>query len=206
MPEERTRTIPEEVTYIVDLPPAAVMARLRAEEGVAVVPALPARTRRGARFLAAVGERSFEVVQNVGPSTIDAEGAEVRRFALAAEVTATAEGTRVRARFRPGPPLRQFPYWIAWAVCGLWLGATGVAPGKMMLVAIFVALTLPVFLHERRRARGTAEDRLELLNLMERLLGPAAIGGSSAEQTPYRDGHALPVAAAEDEDEDDDER
>ena len=47
---------------------------------------------------------------------------------------------------------------------------------------------------------------------MERLLGPAAIGESSAEQTPYRDGHALTAGAAgaatagADEDEDEDER
>ncbi len=197
------RTLPDEATYLVELPPLAVLGRLRADARVAVVPALPARPPSGPRFLAVVGERRFSVVHNAGPSTIDPGAAGGRGLTLEAELEPTPQGTRVSARFRPGPATRQLFYWVVWAACFLWLAATGLTSGKIVLVVAFVVITAPVYLYERRRARGTPEDRIELLNLMEHLLGPAAIGTSAAEQTPYRDGH--PAPASDDDDDDDDD-
>jgi hypothetical protein len=42
------------------------------------------------------------------------------------------------------------------------------------------------------RATGSDDDRLQLLNLMEHLLGPAALGDNPEENMPYRHGRRLP--------------
>ena len=76
---------------------------------------------------------------------------------------------------------------------GFTLGAAtvGRSGAKIGLVVALLVTTAPVFVYDLRQARGSREDRIELLSLMERILGPAIIGESRAEQTPYRDGHPV---------------
>ncbi|MBK8263192.1 MAG: hypothetical protein IPK80_17850 [Nannocystis sp.] len=193
-------------TYLVELLPSAVLGRLRADPRILVVPALPARTSSERRFLAALTPEGVQLCQNIGRSAM-AGPPEVRRFFLEAAVSADPQGARVVCRFRPGPGPRQLRYWAVWLVCGLWPVVTGVTAGKVALVAMLVAITLPVLLIELYQARGTAAARLELLNLLEQLLGPAEIGSSAAEHTPYRDGHpplSAPQEADDEEEEDED--
>ncbi|MEZ4449793.1 MAG: hypothetical protein R3B09_09945 [Nannocystaceae bacterium] len=194
--------IPGPRTYRVDIPPVTVMERLRGDEAVAIVKSFPPRSRSAHRYLAEVIAGGFRVTQNLPRSTLDGGPPEVRRFYLEARVRGTAEGAEVQVEFRPGPRLRQLSYWVLWGASLAWLAATGVTGAKVGLVMSLFVITAPVFLHDLRQARGTREDRIELLSLMERILGPSLIGESPAEQTPYRDGHPPRGDAAVDADDD----
>lgn len=189
---ERARpAIPGSRVYRVDISPAAVLERLAADAAVVMVRRFPPRIQSGQRYLAQAFEGGFRVVQNLPRSTLDGGPPEVRRFYLEAALRATAEGAEVAIDFRPGPRLRQLSYWVLWGMSAMWVAATGVTGAKIGLVVALLVTTAPVFVYDLRQARGTREDRIELLSLMERILGPALIGESRAEQTPYRDGHPV---------------
>ena len=110
----------------------------------------------------------------------------LRRLTLEAELVATPRGTLVRARFARGPLSRQASFYIMWAASFAWLG----------LIAAFLALTVPAFIYDLMRAAGSDEDRVQLLNLMSQLLGPAVIGDNPEENMPYRHGHRPPEPLA----------
>lgn len=191
-PERADRiAVPGPRTYRVDISPATVLARLADDASVAMVRRFPPRSQSGHRYLAATIEGGFQVIQNLPRSTLDGGPPEVRRFYLEARVRPTAEGAEVSIDFRPGPRLRQLSYWVLWGMSALWVAATGATGAKIGLVVALLVTTAPVFVYDRRQARGTREDRIELLSLMEKILGPSLIGESRAEQTPYRDGHPV---------------
>jgi hypothetical protein len=52
--------------------------------------------------------------------------------------------------------------------------------------AKILVCTIPVLVRDLRRVRFVGKEKLELLSLMERLLGPSAIGPGEGETTPYR--------------------
>lgn len=188
------RALPEALTYHVDLTPAEVLARLQGDGEVQVLQGFPARSRTQRKFLAELGSTSFRVCQNLTGGVVDTGPAVMRRMTLEGELVLQPQGTAVRLRFRHGPFARQASFWIMWATSFAWLGLTGVTAAKAGLVAAFMLLTIPAFLYDLSRARGTDEERIELLNLMEHLLGPSLIGEGPLERTPYRRARRLPQA------------
>lgn len=186
------RALPEVITYHVDLSPAEVLARLEGDGDVQVLQGFPARSRSQRKFLAELGPASFRVCQNLSGGVVDTGPAVMRRMALAAELVPQPQGTEVRLRFHRGPFARQASFWIMWATSFAWLGLTGVTAAKAGLIAAFMVLTIPAFLYDLARARGTDDERIELLNLMEHLLGPSLIGEGPLEKTPYRRARRLP--------------
>lgn len=187
------RALPEALTYTVDLSPGEVLARVRGDADVQVLQGFPARRRSNRRFLAELGRSSFRVCQNVRTDgAVDTGPAVMRRMTLQAELVPLPQGTAVRVRFARGPFHRQASFWIMWTASFAWLGLTGITSAKLALVGMFMALTLPAFVYDLTQARGTDEERLELLNLMEHLLGPSLVGENPLENTPYRQARRLP--------------
>ena len=198
--ESALRLLPAQLAYHVGLSPAEVLERLRDDPDVQVVAGFPARSRSDRRFLAELGAHGFRVSQNFAAGTVDTGPAVMRRLALEAHLSPTPRGTLVRARFARGPLSRQASFYIMWVASFAWLGLTGVTGAKLGLVAGFLALTVPAFIYDLVRARGSDGDRIELLNLMSRLLGPAVLGDNPEENMPYRHGRRLPEAGADDDD------
>jgi hypothetical protein len=190
------RALPEALTYRVDLAPAEVLARLRGDADIQIVEGYPARSRTRRRFLAELGPRNFRVCQNLTGGVVDTGPAVMRRMTLEAELVPMPQGTAVQLRFTRGPFARQASFWIMWATSLAWLGLTGITGAKLGLVAMFMALTVPAFIYDLARARGTDEERIELLNLMEHLLGPSLVGENPLENTPYRRPRRLPQATS----------
>lgn len=190
------RALPEALTYHVDLAPPEVLARLRGDADIQVLEGFPARSRSRRRFLAELGARKFRVCQNVTAGVVDTGPAIMRRMTLEAELVPMPQGTAVQCRFTRGPFARQASFWIMWATSLAWLGLTGLTGPKLGLVAMFMALTIPAFFYDLARARGTDEERIELLNLMEHLLGPSLVGDNPLENTPYRRPRRLPQATS----------
>ena len=188
------RALPEALTYHVDLVPAEVLARLRGSADVQVVEGFPPRGRSQRKFLAELGATRFRVCQNLTAGAVDTGPAVMQRMALEAELVPLPEGTAVKLHFARGPFARQASFWIMWATSFTWLGLTGITSAKLGLVGVFMALTVPAFFYDLARARGTDEERLELLNLMEHLLGPSLVGDDPLENTPYRRPRRLPQA------------
>lgn len=189
------RALPEALTYHVDLSPGEVLARLRGEPEVQVVEGFPARGRSARKYLVELGPRGFRVCQNASAGgAVDTGPAAMQRMALEGELVVMPEGTAVRLRFARGPLARQASFWIMWAASLAWLGLTGATAAKLGLVGVFMALTIPAFLYDLTRARGTDEERIDLLNLMEHLLGPSLVGENPLENTPYRRARRLPQA------------
>ncbi|MCB9707089.1 MAG: hypothetical protein H6711_34930 [Myxococcales bacterium] len=194
-PADDPRRLPEAGSYRVDISPAAIRERLAADEEVSLVKRFPPRSRTRHRYLAMLTDEGFRVIQNQGQSTLDGGPPVVRRFHLEAAIEPRSDGALVETRFERGPELRQLRYLVLWASAIAWLVLTGFTGAKLGMVVALAVMTIPAWIYDRRIARGSREDRIELLNLMERLLGPALIGQSPAEKTPYRDGHpALPGA------------
>lgn len=189
------RALPEALTYRVDLAPGEVLARLRNDADIQIIEGYPARGRSRRKFLAELGPTSFRVCQNLTHGVVDTGPAVMRRMTLEAELVPLPQGTAVHLRFARGPFARQASFWIMWATSFAWLGLTGLTAAKLGLVAAFMALTIPAFFYDLARARGTDEERIELLNLMEHLLGPSLIGDNPLENTPYRRGRRLPQTA-----------
>ncbi|MFY0532198.1 hypothetical protein [Nannocystis pusilla] len=127
---------------------------------------------------------------------VDTGPAVMRRMTLEADLVPMPQGTDVQVRFIRGPFARQASFWIMWATCLAWLGLTGITGAKLGLVGMFMALTIPAFFYDLARARGTDEERIELLNLMEHLLGPSLVGDNPLENTPYRRPRRLPQATS----------
>lgn len=214
------RLLPRQFVYHVELTPAEVHERIRTDPDIQLIDGFPARARSDRKFLAELGHRSFRVCQNVAAGNVDTGPAVLRRLGLEAELTRTPRGTLVRARFARGPLSKQASFYIMWVASFAWLGLTGITAAKLGLVGAFLALTVPAFVYDLMRATGSDEDRLELLNLMEHLLGPAVLGDNPEENMPYRHARRLPEALrastsaaasprprdADDDDDDDDAR
>jgi hypothetical protein len=188
------RALPEALTYHVDLTPNEVLARLRGDGDVQVVQGFPARGRTQRRFLAEIGPQRFRVCHNVTQGQVDTGPAAMHRMTLEAALTPLPQGTAVSLRFARGPLTRQASFWVMWTASFAWLGLTGLTTAKLGLVAAFMLLTVPAFIYDLTRARGTDEERIELLNLMEHLLGPSLVGEDPLENTPYRRTRRLPQA------------
>lgn len=188
------RALPEALTYHVDLTPNEVLARLRSDADVQILQGFPARGRSQRRFLAEIGPQRFRVCQNLTQGQVDTGPAVMQRMTLEASLTQLPQGTAVSLRFARGPLTRQASFWIMWTASFAWLGLTGLTTAKLGLVAAFMLLTVPAFIYDLTRARGTDEERLELLNLMEHLLGPSLVGEDPLENTPYRRTRRLPQA------------
>lgn len=188
------RALPEALTYHVDLTPTEVLARLRGEAEVQVVEGFPARGRSARKYLAELGPKGFRVCQNATDGAVDTGPAAMQRMTLEGELVALPQGTAVRLRFARGPFARQASFWIMWLTSLAWLGLTGATAAKLGMVGLFMALTIPAFLYDLARARGTDEERIQLLNLMEHLLGPSLVGENPLENTPYRRARRLPQA------------
>jgi hypothetical protein len=188
------RLLPRQFVYHVELTPAEVQERIRTDPDVQIITGFPARARSDRKFLAELGRRDFRVCPNVAAGTVDTGPAVLRRLALEAELVQTPRGTLVRARFARGPLSKQASFYIMWAASFAWLGLTGITTAKLGLVGAFLALTVPAFVYDLMRAAGSDEDRIELLNLMEHLLGPAVLGDNPEENMPYRHTRRLPEA------------
>ncbi|HEY0133972.1 MAG TPA: hypothetical protein VGB85_07825 [Nannocystis sp.] len=187
-----TRLLPRQFAYHVELTPAEVLGRIAADADVQVIAGFPARGRSDRKFLAELGRTSFRVCQNLAAGSVDTGPADLRRLALEADLVPTPRGTLVRARFARGPLSKQASFYIMWAASFMWLGFTGITGAKLGIVGAFLALTVPAFVYDLMRATGSDDDRLQLLNLMEHLLGPAALGDNPEENMPYRHGRRLP--------------
>ena len=199
-----SRTLPRQFAYHVELTPAEVLERLHADPDIQVIAGYPARGRSDRKFLAELGRDSFRVCQNLAAGVVDTGPADLRRLALEAELVPTPRGTLVRARFARGPLSKQASFYIMWSASFLWLGLTGLTAAKLGLVGAFLALTVPAFVYDLLRASGSDDDRLQLLNLMSHMLGPAVLGDNPEENMPYRHGRRLPEALpARDPDPDD---
>lgn len=190
------RSLPRQFVYHVDLSPDEVEQRIKQDPDIQVVAGFPARGRSDRKFLAELGHRSFRVCQNLAAGVVDTGPAVLRRLGLEADLVRTPRGTLVRARFARGPLSKQASFYIMWVASFAWLGLTGITAAKLGLVGAFLALTVPAFVYDLMRAAGSDEDRLELLNLMAHLLGPAALGDNPEENMPYRHGRRLPEASA----------
>lgn len=203
-----SRTLPRQFAYHVELTPAEVLERIHADPDVQVIAGYPARGRSDRKFLAELGRDSFRVCQNLAAGVVDTGPADLRRLALEAELVPTPRGTLVRARFARGPLTKQASFYIMWAASFAWLGLTGITAAKLGLVGAFLALTIPAFVYDLLRASGSDDDRLQMLNLMSQMLGPAVLGDNPEENMPYRHSRrlpdALPTASASDPDDDDD--
>lgn len=187
------RLLPAQLAYHVELTASEVLDRLRDDPDVQVVTGFPARGRSDRKFLAELDRHGFRVSQNVAASgTVDTGPAILRRLTLEAQLSRTPRGTLVRARFARGPLSKQASFYIMWAASFAWLGLTGITAAKVGLVAGFLALTVPAFIYDLVRARGSDSERIELLNLMAQLLGPAVLGDNPEENMPYRHGRRLP--------------
>ncbi len=185
------RLLPRQFAYHVELTPAEVLAHLSADPDVQVIAGYPARGRSDRRFLVELGRNSFRVCQNFAAGVVDTGPADLRRLALEADLVPTPRGTLVRARFARGPLSKQASFYIMWTASFMWLGLTGITAAKLGLVGAFLALTVPAFVYDLKRASGSDDDRLQLLNLMSHLLGPAALGDNPEENMPYRHGRRL---------------
>lgn len=189
------RMLPRHLAYQVELTPSEVLDRLRTDPDVQVVSGFPARKRSGRKFLAEIGRRKFRVCQNVQASgTMDPGPAVLSRMTLEADLVPTSRGTLVRGRLTRGPLSKQASFYVMWTASFLWLGLTGVTAAKAGVVGAFLLLTVPAFVYELARVRGSDEDRIELLNLMSHLLGPVVVGDNPEENMPYRHGRRLPPA------------
>ena len=191
------RHIPREFNYHVELTPAEVLARVESDPDVQRIAGFPARGRSDRKFLVERAGRGFRVCQNLANSgAVDTGPAVLRRLTLEAELITTPRGTLVRARFARGPLSRQASFYIMWAASFAWLGLTGLTAAKLGLIAAFLALTVPAFIYDLMRATGSDDDRVQLLNLLSQLLGPALIGDNPEENMPYRHGHRAPEPLA----------
>jgi hypothetical protein len=188
------RLLPAQLAYHVELSPAEVIERLRADPDVQVIEGFPARGRSDRKFLAELGRGSFRVCQNVAAGTLDTGPADLRRLTLEAQLAETPRGTLVRARFAQGPLSKQASFYIMWFASFAWLGLTGLSGAKLGLVGVFLALTVPAFAYDLLRARGSDSDRVALLNMLSQLLGPAVLGENAEENMPYRHARRLPEA------------
>jgi hypothetical protein len=191
------RQIPREFAYHVELSPRELLARVEADPDVQMIAGFPARGRSDRKFLVERVGHGFRVCQNLANSgAVDTGPAVLRRLSLEAELIPTPRGTLVRARFARGPLSRQASFYIMWAASFAWLGLTGITGAKLGLIAAFLALTVPAFVYDLMRATGSDDDRVQLLNLMSQLLGPALIGDNPEENMPYRHGHRPPEPLA----------
>ncbi len=190
-----TRMLPRQFAYHVELTPEEVLGRIQADPDVQVIAGFPARGRSDRKFLAEFGRTSFRVCQNLAAGSVDTGPADLRRLALEADLVPTPRGTLVRARFARGPLTKQASFYIMWAASFMWLGSTGITGAKLGLVGAFLALTIPAFVYDLMRATGSDDDRLQLLNLMSHLLGPAVLGDNPEENMPYRHSRRLPELA-----------
>lgn len=102
------------------------------------------------------------------------------------------EHTRIHLSFAYKPKTARINFWLMWITCLAWVYLTGFTPAKLVLVGILFVVTLPAFLFEHRLVGGSQETRLELLNYMQHLVGPALLGENREENMPYRHEHALP--------------
>ncbi len=194
--DRRLPAVPTSSTLRVDIPPATIYERLEGDDEVTMVGRFPPRSKTKHAFLAMRTATGFSVIQNIGLSSLDGGAPIVRRFHMEVRLEATAEGTKVEASFVRGPQLRQLRYVVLWGSAIAWLAATGLTHPKIGMVLALLFLTVPALVYDRAKARGSREDRIALLNLIQHLLGSAVIGQSPAEQTPYRDGHPpLPPSA-----------
>lgn len=193
------RMLPRQLVYRVELTPAEVIDRLRKDPEVQVVSGFPARRRDSTRrFLAEIGRTRFRVCQNVqAGGTVDPGPAVLSRLTLEADLVATQRGTLVRGRLMRGPLSKQASFYVMWAASFIWLGLTGITGAKLGLVGAFMAMTVPAFVFELARQRGSDEERIALLNLMAHLLGPVVVGDNPEENMPYRHGRRLPPADVE---------
>jgi len=188
------RLLPVQLDYHVELSPAEVLERLKADPDVQVLEGFPARGRSDRKFLAELGRGSFRVCQNIAAGTVDTGPADLRRLTLEAQLAETPRGTLVRARFAHGPLSKQASFYIMWVASFAWLGLTGLSTAKIGLVGAFLVLTVPAFAYDLMRARGSDRDRIALLNLLSQLLGPVMLGENGEENMPYRHGRRLPEA------------
>jgi len=196
LPDRRPATVPTHSTYRVDIQPQAVYERIESDEQIEVVKRFPPRVRSKRPFLAMRSKTGFRLIQNISQTPLDGGPPEVRRFYLEVQVEGRAEGAELQASFKRGPQIRQLRYLVLWSAAIAWLATTGYTLPKLGMVLTLLALTVPALVRDRIKARGTRDDRIALLSLMQHLLGSALIGQSPAEQTPYRDGHPkLPPAS-----------
>lgn len=189
VPDRRLATVPTDSTYRVDIQPETVYERLENDEEIEVVKRFPPRVRSKRPFLAMRSRSGFRLIQNISQTPLDGGPPEVRRFFLEVQIEDTAEGATLHASFKRGPQILQLRYLVLWSAAIAWLATTGYTLPKLGMVLTLLALTVPALIHDRIKARGTRDDRIALLSLMQHLLGSALIGQSPAEQTPYRDGH-----------------
>jgi hypothetical protein len=115
--------------------------------------------------------------------------------------------TVVDLHFVQARPAWAMQRWIGFLLTGslgsVWvLIGGGVLLQRLLFFGMFLAILTPVVVHDLRKGRRSERDQLELLSLMQRILGPEALA-EGARRMPYRRRREALGASFEDEDEDD---
>jgi hypothetical protein len=198
---ERPATTPAQPTqlvqqggrrYHVALTPAEVLERLRAQTGVkARKSGLAAELGPDdGEFALELGEQEFTVHR--GPTAVRGQSAigNVRLAYLRGQLSETRDGTLIELSFGVRRPQWAMQRWIGFlAVAGLGLAWVLIGPGvlatKAVLYGALMLVLAPVIIHELRRDDQTADQRLALLNLVERAFGPIQLDETHRDE-PYR--------------------
>ncbi len=187
------RELPRSVTYHLALTPAEVIEQFRQEQdlGVYMEDDLPdwADGRAKHRFTMEVEEDAFKL--HVGPPAARGQSGTglLRLLYLAGTTERTPEGSRVDLRFVYARPRwagqRRLGFVALLLAAAFWVSVGGGELYQRLLFFLgFVAVTMPVVVHDLRRGKRLEREKLDLLALMERMLGPLSL--DRADRTPYR--------------------
>ena len=187
---KQDRAIPTQTSYLVKLSSQAILNQLRHDANVQIGSSLPSLQSYG--FSAELTKNGFFLCANLSQNlqTASSRSNSYKRIYLRVTLIPLQENyTRVQLSFIRKPESTRVNFWFMWITCFLWLYLTGFTTTKLALVGVLMAVTLPAFFFARRLRIGSDEDRLELLNYMQRLLGPSLVGENREENMPYRHEH-----------------
>jgi hypothetical protein len=191
--------IPRRVQHLVGLERAEVMDGLRGAAGVGVYErgSMPefAGPDDAHDFTVETEETGFRV--HCGPPAARGQSGTglLALLYLRARLRGTSEGTEVDLRFSYGRPRWALQRRLGLLLTGS-LGLVWVFIGqgeffqRVLFFSTFAAVTIPVIAHDLSQGRRLRSQKLELLALMERVLGPFIIGDEGT-RTPYRKRRAL---------------
>jgi hypothetical protein len=198
--------------YHVALTPKQILARLSEQAGVKAYDkqSLPdfGGLIEDSEYTLELGEHDFRL--HCGPPAARGQSGTgmLRMLYLVGRMAPTEYGTTIELRFawhRPRWALQRWVGFLALAGLGLlWVVAgPGVLAKKALLYGLLLAVVAPVLAHDLRRDDKHDEQRLTLLNLMERVFGPMQLAETHVDE-PYRK-RLRERQDDDDEDEDEDE-
>ncbi|TPV95600.1 MAG: hypothetical protein B7733_09135 [Myxococcales bacterium FL481] len=149
-------------------------------------------------FVATSNSQQAMAIYATRPNDIAGIGAGfLGRVQLRLQLEALDEGTQVVCRFEHSRSVQSSLRWlglVATSLVGLaWvLVGGGSMVQRALLFAAFSLFVVPVLLYDIARLRGSPQERVALLDLVQRALGPAVIGDGPLQRMPFRRSHALP--------------